>query len=57
MYPDVQHFHCWAHGRRKFIESMDNDKARSEFALNQIQKLYATSKNAEMQTVRTMNAL
>ncbi|MBK7635982.1 MAG: transposase [Saprospiraceae bacterium] len=25
----------------KFIESMDNDKARSEFALNQIQKLYA----------------
>lgn len=41
MYPDVQHFHCWAHGRRKFIESMDNDKARSEFALNQIQKLYA----------------
>ncbi|MBK9566932.1 MAG: transposase [Saprospiraceae bacterium] len=24
----MQHFHCWADGRRKFIESMDNDKAR-----------------------------
>jgi transposase len=41
MYNDVEHFNCWAHGRRKFIESINNDKARSEYALNQIQKLYA----------------
>ena len=33
--------HCMAHGRRKFEEARDNDKARAEYALTEIQKLYA----------------
>jgi transposase len=41
LYGDVEHFNCWAHGRRKFVEAMANDKPRSEYALGQIQKLYA----------------
>ena len=40
IYGDIQHFHCWAHGRRKFAEALNNDKSRSEYALSQIQKLY-----------------
>jgi len=40
IYGDIQHFHCWAHGRRKFVESLNNDKLRSEYALSQIQILY-----------------
>ena len=39
-YSDIQHFHCWAHSRRKFVEALGNDKSRSEYALSQIQKLY-----------------
>ena len=31
---------CWAHARRKFTESIKNDQARSEKALEQIQLLY-----------------
>jgi len=41
LYGDIAHFQCWAHGRRKFIESKGNDKARSEYVLEQIQQLYA----------------
>lgn len=33
-------FHCMAHARRKFTESLENDKARSEHVLAEIQKLY-----------------
>ena len=40
IYGDIQHFHCWAHGRRKFVEAISNDKPRSEYALSQIQALY-----------------
>ncbi len=32
--------HCIAHGRRKFDEAKSNDKARAEYALDQIQQLY-----------------
>lgn len=31
---------CWAHARRKFTEAINNDKDRSESALEQIQLLY-----------------
>lgn len=41
LYADVEHFNCWSHGRRKFTESLDNDRVRSEYVLAQIQKLYA----------------
>ena len=39
-YDSIEHFHCWAHARRKFIESANNDKARSEYAIGQIGLLY-----------------
>jgi transposase len=31
---------CWAHARRKFDESLQNDQARATLALQQIQQLY-----------------
>lgn len=37
----IRQIHCMAHARRKFAESVDNDKTRSEYALSEIQKLYA----------------
>jgi transposase len=33
--------HCWAHARRKFVEAQANDRARADYVLAQIQKLYA----------------
>jgi transposase len=33
--------HCMAHARRMFNDALDNDKDRSDYALKQIQKLYA----------------
>lgn len=38
--------HCLAHARRKFDEAKDNDLARAEYALTQIQKLYAIERQA-----------
>lgn len=38
--------HCMAHARRKFDEAKDNDLARAEHALTQIQKLYAIERHA-----------
>jgi transposase len=38
---DIIHLLCMAHARRKFDEAKSNDKARSEYALTEIQKLYA----------------
>jgi transposase len=33
--------HCWAHVRRKFVDAQDNDRARADYVLEEIQKLYA----------------
>jgi len=38
--------HCMAHARRKFDEAKDNDLARAEYALTNIQKLYAIERQA-----------
>jgi hypothetical protein len=38
--------HCMAHARRKFIESRLNDENRSDYALAQIQQLYAIERKA-----------
>jgi len=38
--------HCMAHARRKFDQSLDNDKVRAEFVLAQMQKLYAVERKA-----------
>jgi len=39
--PDIIVFNCMAHARRKFSESLPNDKLRAEYVLAEIQKLYA----------------
>lgn len=38
---------CWAHARRKFQESVKNDKARAEYALGQIGLLYEVEREAD----------
>ncbi len=38
---DVTLLHCMAHARRKFVEARLNDQARADYALEQIQQLYA----------------
>ena len=37
---------CWAHARRKFSESIEEDKAGAEYALAQIAKLYQVEEMA-----------
>lgn len=43
---------CWAHARRKFEESLKEDKAGAEYALAQIAKLYQVE---EMATEQQLN--
>ena len=38
---------CWAHARRKYSESVQNDPARAEYVLAEIQKLYALERKAK----------
>jgi hypothetical protein len=38
--PGITLLHCMAHARRKFVESLDNDKQRAEHALAMFQELY-----------------
>lgn len=38
---------CMAHARRKFDEAKDNDLAKAEYALAEIQKLYAVERKAK----------
>jgi transposase len=40
---------CMAHARRKFFEAKENDKARAEYALEQIALLYAIERKAKEQ--------
>ena len=43
----VTHLGCWAHARREFERSLDNDKQRAEHVLLEIQKLYAIERKAK----------
>ena len=38
---DINLMHCMAHARRMFHDALDNDKERAQYALEQIQSLYA----------------
>lgn len=38
---DITVFFCMAHARRKIFDALSNDKARAEYALTEIRKLYA----------------
>lgn len=42
---------CMAHARRKFVESLENDKARSENALGLFQQLYAIERTIKEQAL------
>lgn len=44
---EVTHLACWAHARREFEKSLDNDKTRAEKALLLIQKLYVVERQAK----------
>jgi transposase len=44
---DVLLLGCWAHARRKFVESLKNDPRRAQFALEHIQLLYRLERQAE----------
>ncbi|MBK9734331.1 MAG: transposase [Saprospiraceae bacterium] len=50
-YGHINHFHCWAHGRRKFHEALGNDKFRSEYALTFIRNLYEIERKCRRQTI------
>lgn len=41
----VTHLACWAHVRRYFFEAQKQDKSRAEYALEQIQQLYAIERS------------
>lgn len=43
--------HCMAHARRMFNEALNNDKAIAEYAMQQIQKLYAIERNCNEQNL------
>ncbi len=44
---DINLMHCMAHARRMFHEALDNDKARAQYALEQIQKLYTIERTCK----------
>src|SRR5690606_9687238 len=39
--------HCMAHARRMFNEALDNDRQRAEYAMSEIQKLYAIERSCK----------
>ena len=43
---DIRQLHCMAHARRKFSEEVENNPAIAEYALAEIQKLYAIERTA-----------
>ena len=46
---EVTHLACWAHARREFEKSLNNDKPRAEKALLLIQQLYAIERQAKQE--------
>ncbi len=57
---NITQIHCMAHARRMFNEALDNDQSVAEYAMQEIQKLYAIERNCrdknlsaqEIKTVR-----
>jgi len=45
----IRHIHCMAHARRMFNDALDNDKSRAEYAMGQIQQLYAIERRCSQQ--------
>lgn len=49
--PGVTLLGCMAHARRKFDEAKDNDLARAEYVLTQMQKLYAIERHVKSEAL------
>ncbi len=49
--PGITLLNCLAHARRKFDEAKTNDPARAEYALSEIQKLYAIERHARAEAL------
>jgi transposase len=47
----ITQLHCMAHARRMFSEAIDNDQAKAEYALGEIQKLYMTERTIKEQNL------
>jgi transposase len=47
----IRHIHCMAHARRMFNDALDNDKSRAEYAMGQIQQLYALERRCSQQAL------
>ena len=45
----IRHIHCMAHARRMFNDALDNDKSMAEYAMGQIQQLYAIERRCSQQ--------
>jgi transposase len=62
---DIALLHCMAHARRKYMDAQSNDKARADYALTEIGKLYAIERECrelqlsteEIQAIRQREAL
>jgi len=54
---DIVLLACWVHARRKFEQSLDNDKLRSEYAMEKIRQLYLIEREAEGMDVDQRRAL
>jgi transposase len=52
--PGITLLNCMAHARRKFDEARDNDFARAEYVLTEIQKLYAVERRAKNEDLSAM---
>ncbi|VAW42518.1 Mobile element protein [hydrothermal vent metagenome] len=52
----VTHLACWAHARRYFEQSLTQDKARGEFVMTKIQKLYAIERKVKEFTAQDRKA-
>jgi len=48
---NITQLHCMAHARRMFNEALDNDQAVAEYAMGEIQKLYAIERNCKEQNL------
>jgi transposase len=50
---DIRQIHCMAHARRRFTEALDNSKDVAEYALGEIQKLYAIERECKAEGLTT----
>lgn len=48
---DITLLNCMAHARRMFIEAVNNDKQRAEYALERMQQLYGIERKAKEQAL------